>query len=249
MTVRSLALLFVVSLGLARAEGAKEAQALFEAMEAKLSSAKTLKVDFTSRMGPAGQQLEFKGQLCVAEGNKVKFGVEGAGPDGMPLSLSMTSNGTTTRTTSEESGRSSSQDNETDPNLTKLLRGAVSHFSVVGPVFLRAAEPGSEAFSSENFSLGEKERDGERSLQVIEFDTSAMGQGFHVKLWIDTVTGLPAKRVLDRGNQPAAITETFTGLELDAEFPEDTFKVTRQADEGEGEGEGQAPTSRPVPAK
>ena len=246
MTVRTLTLLLALGAGVACADGAKEAQALFEAMEAKLAAAKTISTEFTSTMGPPGQQLEFSGQLLLAEGNKLKFEIKGAGPDGQPLNLAMTSNGATTRTTEEESGRSNSNDRPTPENLGKMMRGAISSFSVVGPVFLLGpASPDEKPFETTNFALGEKEQDGERVLQVVEFDTSAGGQDFHIKLWIDTVSGLPHKRVIDRGEQKAAIKEAVTAIELDAEIPADAFTLLRQ--EGETEKKpAHPPTSKPT---
>ncbi|MEZ6187647.1 MAG: hypothetical protein R3F62_21885 [Planctomycetota bacterium] len=229
MTLRSLTILFVLGCGLARAEGAKEAQALFEALEQKLSAKETLRVEFTSLMGPPGEQLEFKGELALAPGNKVKLGLSGTGPDGNPLALRMTSNGTTTRTEEEQGGQTRQNDVPTVEKLSELLSRAVARFSIVGPIFLASPEGGNEpAFEVSNFSLGAKEQDGERSLQVIEYDLDAAGQTFHVAVWIDTVSGLPTKRVLDRGEQKAAVSETFDAIEVGPELPEDTFKLTRE---------------------
>jgi len=60
------------------------------------------------------------------------------------------------------------------------------------------------------------------------------------------VSGLPYKRVIDRGEQKAAIQETVTSLKLDAEIPADAFKLLRL--EGEGEKTPEHPPT-PKPAK
>lgn len=228
MTLRSLTLLFALGCGLAHAEGADEAKALFEAMEQKLAAKDTLRIEFTTLMGPGGQQLEFKGELAMASGNKVKLAIAGTGPDGNPLALRMTSNGTTTRTEEEQGGQSQQSDAPTVDKLSELLQQAVGRFSIVGPIFLSSPQgSGAPSFECSNFSLGAKEQEGERELQAIEYDLDAAGQAFHVTLWIDTATGLPAKRALDKDGQKRAVTETFTAVEVGAELDEELFKLTR----------------------
>jgi len=239
--LRTLIPLLLASASLVHAQGAKEAQALFEAMEAKLAAAKTLKASFSSLMGPEGGQLEFKAELLFGEGDLTKFEVKATTPDGMPVEMSLVSDGNQTRMRQVEGEKVKDDVQPTPPNQGKLIRDAFSRLSIVAALFMVRVDKDDDApLAVENFSLGAKERDGERSLQVIEFDTVAEHGSFRVKLWIDTVTGLPAKRELSNDERAKAIVETYTAIELDPTLPEGAFDLS------DAEAKPEAPSPKPA---
>jgi len=81
-----------------------------------------------------------------------------------------------------------------------------------------AATSAEAALPLSKFQWGPRERVAEIDTQVIEYDVSfvAAKASYHVKLWIDSATSLPVKRVvaLDAAGQKRSATETYSDFRL-----------------------------------
>lgn len=234
MHVRCVLVCSLLTLGLGQAAGqdSKQARALFEAMEQKLSKAKTVHLQTTSLVGEGDLYGIFKGQAWLGEGGAFKLAIEAPiGPDGGPLDAEILSDGT--EVTIRETADAEPRRVEAPQGIADSLRRCASRVSVFAGYMLLDSQwggGGDEPLPLKNFKLGPKERDGGRAYQVIEYQTESQrrwagyggpGNPAQVKLWIDTQTGLPHKRTVTLGK--ARLEESYEVCELDVEIAPGTF--------------------------
>lgn len=92
-----------------------------------------------------------------------------------------------------------------------------------------------EQFAVGDFKLGKKETIGDAEAQVIEFKLTVKGAKppIAVKLWLDTKSNLPLKRVLavPADDKEVRITETFGKLDFDAKPDPKNFDLPNEAEQ------------------
>ena len=196
----SIVLLLAIA-GHVRAEGAKEAQALFEAMQAKLAAAKTLQVHFTATKVSAkgNQRPERRGVMRLGATQVLVVAWD-----------------------PEEAKKGSGF---RDWSLMELdavdYRAAFTRLSISTRREYTFPKEGPK-LTSTAFALGPAVEEGDRKLQVVEFTTPTSMGDVRIKLWIDTATKLPVRREL-KDQDGNAHTEAYSSIELDPDLGPDAF--------------------------
>lgn len=252
-----LAALLTLATGASLAQGEKEARALLEAMEAKLQAATSVHVKSQTLVGQGDLYSVFEGETWVGRGGRFQLAVKTfLGPSGGPYAATLTGDGREVRIQEDDAGRASEQVAPLPQDLDGLLRRGAARVSILTG-FLPfqgslSGEPQPEPLPLTNLRLGPKERDGGRAFRVVEYTTECANRWFEfvgpdrpiaVRLWIDTATGLPAKRRVDLAGG-AWFEESYGLFELDVELPP-ALRAPAPAPEPQPEPE---PEPEPAPA-
>ena len=219
--------LFAISLP----QESHEAQELFRKMEEKFTKAKSVQVSWRVAAKVKEGDITAQGSVFLDEGNKARMDVTGKVID-TEQKDQIISDGKTLNT---YGSRRSSVDTPKDFNRTVLgslaRGGAVNALTVINMKYYARESDPSKLFTLSSFALGKKEKVDKREAQVIEFKAKLepANQEAQVKLWIDSETGLPLRRVftVNEMNQELVSTETYSDLKFDEkidpkkfEFPE-----------------------------
>lgn len=241
MTRPLLAALLLACLSVAGADDDPQARELFDAMHAKLSQARTLKLAFRANVGPQGAELKLAGDLFLGEGDRVALLTQGQDPDGKPLRAAVVSDGEAVfRWRQDAQGQASKA--PTPKQLGPRFRACLSKLTALGSAFLFGLPQDGVAdpFQVGELRLGGAQTIEGRALRMIEYDVSVeAGPLSHVQVWIDTASGLPYQRRILGGEQGSAIVEVFLGFELNGELPAEVFQLPEV---------GQEPPAAPTPA-
>jgi hypothetical protein len=210
----------------------KDAEQLFQKMEAKLSEATALELSFDIAIEaqPGGRGAKYKGTLATMSGNKLRLEMSGGVTDmGQPFTRLTISDGTRMRTMIAGDEKPSDQDTPT--NLTAEILTLVARTGVFLPQGPLPDEnvDAKDRWGVSGFKLGSQEKDGERELQRLEYQLALQGQNepFSVAVWIDLKTGLPVKRLVtsEVGDEKIVVTETYGKLTLDEKLAPKTFEL------------------------
>jgi outer membrane lipoprotein-sorting protein len=217
--MRWLPVLLLVALRSGAAEP-NEAENLFRDMEKKLTSGNALSYEFEGKVELGDKKMSVKGSVIIGEGNRGRIEWSGT-KDGNPVSMVFVSNGVKMQMI--ENGKA--QGKKDAPKPPGELNRAASRTGVF--VWLLLVEgPISPDLETSDFKLGKKEKVGESDAQEIQYSLKvrgAKGQPLSVRLWIDTKTTLPLKRVLIiiDGSDKITFTETYSNINPDAKDPKE----------------------------
>lgn len=225
--MRLLAVVLVLAAA-ARAEesaDAKAARELFEAMEKKLVSAKSLHVvcrsrearengdrhDVTIRVRGACARLDF--DWWAAARGKVAWS---SGTDGRAAWSSLKPGAEV------EAGASPAA-----AIARGFARTGAFAMADVDRAVAAGRDPGDgAAWATDGFRLGKKESKDGVELQAVEYTVQRGKEDpLRMTLWIDTKTSLPRRRDVDIGGWK--LTETYETLELDAKLEDDVFRAPK----------------------
>jgi outer membrane lipoprotein-sorting protein len=214
----ALAMLVLLPVAVAAQDGS-EAEKLFRNMETRITSAKTLQVNYETVFGEFGKM---KGSLAVAAGNKVCLEQQGEIKD-KAFEFKIISDGAMTKT----SGTFGAKEAKETPNMMgeKLLR-FVSRGGI-GPVIFQAVRQGEREnpFDVSDFKLGKKEKIGDRAAQIVEYDVQLDKGKTHVSVWLDVKTSLPIKRELTVGDSNIRVTETYSAFNVNGQIDPKKFEL------------------------
>src|SRR5437867_4783447 len=133
--MRTLALL-TVRLAAGPAFGQNEAEKLYQAMEKKIASAKTIELVFEADMGSEGKTGKFKGKIYLGEDAKGHLNMEGSA-DGKDMKLLMISDGKTNYVQGPE-GKVDRQ--PADAKMMKGIKLFVARLGVTASWFMARGE-------------------------------------------------------------------------------------------------------------
>jgi outer membrane lipoprotein-sorting protein len=182
-------------------ERGKDAGQLFQRMEAKLHSAKTLSLSFDSTVESESIPIKgwkLKGTVAVMDGKKARLEMSGGKTGGDPFKGLLISDGTRMV---QDHGKLQSAPKVCPSNLiTEIARSGF--FITIMPLppepFTNPDFDLKDGFSVSGFRLGKKDKIGERETQRVDYVLSVKGNEgqFPAAVWIDLKTGLPVKREL-----------------------------------------------------
>jgi outer membrane lipoprotein-sorting protein len=201
------------------AQEGNEAEKLFQDMEKKITSAKTLQVEYETDFGDFGKM---KGALAVATGNKVYLEQKGEIKD-KAFEFKVVSDGAMVKTVGTFGAKDAK---ETPSKMGEKLLRFVSRGGV-GAVIFQAVRQGDREnpFDVSDFKLGKKEKVGDREAQIVEYDVQLDKGKTHVSIWLDIKTGLPIKRELTVGDSNVRVTETYSAFTLDRPIDAKKFEL------------------------
>lgn len=240
--------LTLVACALASATSADDdpqARALFDAMQAKLAEAKTLRADFRANVGQTPQaQLQLAGELILAEGGKLELSTIGKDPAGKELHSVLICDGTELFQLARVGGSPQAQARKDapPPHLATRFRASFVKLTALGSLFALnlPADEAPDPFVLENFVLGDEQELQGRTVRVVQYDVRiAAGPLARVQVVIDPDTHLPLQRRVQGGQQGGTVVEVFNAIELDPELPEHAFRIPEIQ---------QAPPTTPAPA-
>jgi outer membrane lipoprotein-sorting protein len=162
-------------------EKGKDAEQLFQRMEAKLHAAKTVSLSFDSTVVSESLPIKgskLKGTVAVMDGKKARLEMSGGKTGGHPFKGLLIS------------------------DATQMVQNRSGFFITIMPLppepFTNPDFDLKEGFTVSGFKLGKKETIGERETQRVDYVLSVKGNEgqFPAAVWIDLKTGLPVKREL-----------------------------------------------------
>jgi outer membrane lipoprotein-sorting protein len=221
---------------LAGADEPNEAEKLFREMEAKVTKAKAIDCTYEATAEADNKKGTMKGTLLLAEGNKVRMGIEGD-LGGMKSKYTMIADGMKMKSVAEGAPAQPAQD--APKWLGDAVRSSLARAGLFFPFMTISATPPGKDFKADehfpvsDFKLGKKEAVGKQEAQVVQY-TLTMKSITDVKLdvsvWIDTKTHLPLKRTLTGsidGNK-MTVTEMYTKMELDGKVDAKQFELPKE---------------------
>jgi outer membrane lipoprotein-sorting protein len=226
---------------LAFAEDGKEAEKLFRSAEKKLIDADTVQMSFTATAMHDKGKIDCKGTWLAARGNKGRLELKGKFGE-QSMSALVISDGTRRKTVSsmgDKEGKSEVEDAPKD--FAASVTRVSSRLGVFPAYFLPQAWAEGEKqpdvddrFKLSGFSLGKKDKVGERQAQIVEYQVTAdtgggKGPTLAVQLWLDSETNLPLKRVVTFGKEAdkLQITETYE-IRLGAPIDKAKFELPKE---------------------
>jgi outer membrane lipoprotein-sorting protein len=216
----------------------KDAEKVFQQMSDTLTRAKSFACRFEMKMEGAQGKGAFKGRLVVAQGNKVRFEMDGKG-GGKTTALLSVSDGSKTVTVDNKTTQPA---RDTLKNMAKHVLTGTARGGVFVPMYL-AVEGALEGEKPQEtniedilkvsgFRLGKKEKVDGREAQVIEYllaVASGGGEEINTTVWVDAKTHVPLKRVLSAkvGGQALTVTETYSKVVVDGKIDAKTFELPK----------------------
>jgi outer membrane lipoprotein-sorting protein len=213
----------------------KDAEKLFQKMDSKLRSAKTLQCQFDSTLTIGDEKVRLKGTLTLGEADKLRLESEIKLGDKAGKIL-LVSDGT--RLASKDSSDpKKDQTKEVPKALGAHARVMLPHYGIgillnsLNRPRYRAASPDLDQVSE--FKLGVKEKLGKRPTQQIEYTVTrkidvVSPPKARVKVWIDLESGLPVKLVaMHEDADITAGTETYAEFKVDEKVDEKVFKLPK----------------------
>ena len=217
--------LIIAAIAILISQERNEAEELFKKMEEKILSAKTLQIRFHGTREPG--KLHLAGDLKLNEGNKSRIVVK-SGKAGDAVTTTVIVDGKTLvhSTTKGSAGFDAPE------SLEKLQRISVARAGL-NATYEASVDEGSakadaeRAFIVKEFTLGVREKVGERQGQAIEYKLARKYEaGTKVVVWIDVETHLPLKRTLTLG--PRTMTEYYSSFKLDEKLEVSQFEHPKE---------------------
>jgi outer membrane lipoprotein-sorting protein len=224
-------LVWVSLLTLAQTD-AKEAEQLFRAMEAKIANAKALKMVCKSSVEVGANAYRVDVTLYAAAGNRLRVQAVGALRAKKDEELLVIADGKNIGVSQSPKADLAVRDLDADQNqklLDLLVRAATG--TVLDELLRPGTQPGADLVLS-NFKLGAKEKvDGKREARLVEYEVGLKQKSgvLKVKLWIDTQSLLPVRRVMTitSGTTEARYTEVFSEFALDPAVDAKLFELPK----------------------
>jgi outer membrane lipoprotein-sorting protein len=207
-----------------------EAEKLYRAFEKKLLAAKAFKFSFDIE-GDTGRNITLKGDFTLAAGNKLKAVFEGKEGD-KAMSGTVVSDGQTTGMKIIADGKPQSNTEATVDKLTEYIAG---NFAIGGLLFAVERDPklpdsAPDKLKLSGFKLGGKEKVGDRDAQVVEFSFEWKDSKASAKLWLDSKTQVPLKRMVEvkEGDKVRLrATEMYTNWQWEPKLKDGEFTLPK----------------------
>jgi outer membrane lipoprotein-sorting protein len=227
ITVAALALMAAPAYG-----QENDAEKLFRAMEKKIRSAKAIHFVFDGEMSGEGKKGALKGEVRMAEGEKVNMSLQGDFA-GQAMKLTVISDGK--RAYTKYNDMPNTKDNDVNDKHYEKALGMVARIGMIAAFTQVAAQPKETDLDKlapvKDFKLGAKVKVGKHDTQIVEYQVTPPGQpAAKVTLWIDTQTKLPVKREIvsqDKTGQEGRVSETFSTFEVDPMIDAKVFELPK----------------------
>ena len=213
---------FAIVTSLALAEDAAP-EALVKKIEAKIASAKTVSIRFSTEVVGGDEKEAFVVALDLKEGNRARLDVEGKGPDGKTLfALQAVCDGKTVRRTDP--------DGYDDEKAEAGLAAKVRELAVRAPLKDLSKTMGGSASKTpttwSDFKFAPDEKVGDCAARVVTCVASRGSVRLAMRLWIDAEKLVLLKRETvetRKGVETARVTDTFSAMTCDGEIADDVF--------------------------
>ena len=220
-------------------QGLNEAEKLFQKMEKKLSTAKTLEVFVNGSMEFGERKMKYTGTILLGQDNKAYVKLSGD-MIGKPFVNELVSDGSNTMSDEFLSPGGRPAFHRTGKKLRVNLIAVITRGSCLG---LNVATKGTvsekegelgpdQLFQVSDFKLGANEKLDGKDAQFVDYQLRAFRgrEPFSVKLWLDSTTGLPIKRVLKSAKEDGKlqVIETYR-VTLDPVIDGKKFKLPKEA--------------------
>ncbi|MBC7852302.1 MAG: hypothetical protein IAF94_02610 [Pirellulaceae bacterium] len=227
--MRCLALLVLILAATSAGAQDAEAEKLYRAMEKKILAAKTLAVEFNSKMTVDEKKFTVKGTIYVAAGNKTRLDLQ---------SEVFQLGGKTLIVTNGDSkyakvGEIVFKEGPFPPK-GEILIPLIAQFSATHAALetKTAASDLEKDSPLKNFKLGATELVGQQEGQIVRYQLHEKDTGIlaEVTVWIDTKTGLPLKRAV-AGNKETKVgdlTETYSVFQVDSKLDDKLFEIPQK---------------------
>jgi outer membrane lipoprotein-sorting protein len=210
-----------------------DAEKLYRAMEKKVQSAKVVHVVCDGQVNTMDMKSTMKGDVRLAEGDKVKMLLEGD------------VGGKATKWTRISDGKkvySSVNDRVVVTDVKPSDKKMEQSLAIIGRMGVLAAFKGvakdpNQAFDVDkvapvkDFKLGAKDKIGKQVTQVVEYQVTVPDvPAAKISVWIDTATYLPVKREMvsqRKDGQELRISETYTTFTVDAKIDAKEFELPK----------------------
>jgi outer membrane lipoprotein-sorting protein len=209
------------------------AQRLFKKMEAKLETAKTLRLSFDSKFetdSPPFKGWILKGTVAVKD-KQSRAEISRGKPGNEPFKALTVSDGTQVVEIQEGNRKTRPASKVSISNLLTLVErpGFMMMTTPLPPEpFANPNFDLKEGFSVSGFKLGPREQIGARETQRVDYTLSVKGNSgtFPVSVWIDSKTGLPVKRQVGTDTEKVWYSENYE-VTLDGKVDPKTFELPK----------------------
>lgn len=206
-----------------------EGEKLFHAMEEKILKAETVQVVFRGHTETAGKvEDKWKGAFVIAGKNRVRISFNGAilGP---PSDFLLVSDGENYRLTNPKNAPVSMK---CPDKMSENLMHSLTRYTTV-PMRLILPLGGDDRIAREygvsDFKFTRKEKIGGHNTNVVTYKMQFSDhRRFISTIWIDAVSQLPVKRIIDNGEgQQELLVEFFEAWKLGEKVDENLFKLEK----------------------
>jgi outer membrane lipoprotein-sorting protein len=214
-----------------RLHGQDDAQKLFDLLEQKLAAAKAIKIAFEVEAKAPSGALSMKGILIITKDNRMRLIYDGQTEQ--KSKVTWISDGKTLAMQTELLDKTAKASKPTPEQMHRVLSGCFSRASLVSGTNSIARPIPSDPFQLKPsaFQAVTKEKIGDKAVNLIQFDSlTPAGNAMKCKLWLDTKTNLPVKRLMEfttDGELRLRSAETYSEWTLDPAFPEGTFELPK----------------------
>ena len=219
----------LIALSFTFADDDAAAKKLFDSVEKKVASAKSLKVEFTADLKEAERGFSIKGKLLIAKGNKLNLTASMKDGD-KENKLATISDGKDLALTQRGMTKTDPVPEKYAQNIQKMMGRIGPALTMFTAVSSRSSKRKVRLFESSDYSLGKAEKIGKREAKVLLYKLTRGTQQLQVKVWIDAKTNLPVKRVLrplgEEAKRGGYIVETST-YTLNPKLDDKTFKLPK----------------------
>jgi outer membrane lipoprotein-sorting protein len=210
-------------LGLPASQGGEDkAKELFDKMEKKLTTAKTLQVEAEGKIEAGGKEGTVKSKLLLAAGNKLWAEI-GVNFDGKDIEFKSISDGTKTR----NEGPQGKEEKDTEKDLRENMGVMLSRLGMSGMSFVargsKDKQKVSEMLKVSDFKLGKREKIKDHEAQAVDYQLTVakLDDSIKVTVWIDVKTHLPVRRTM---TGKGTITEDVR-VQLDPKIDDKKFQL------------------------
>lgn len=220
---------------LAQADGAKQAEALFQAMEDRIWSADTIDIEFKSEMISPNSKKIHSGRVALKKGNKYLENRSIEGYDS-PWVIRTRSDGEKMLThrfglpVDRSTAKAPASSMYKSVSLS-IARVTLDWYIFFGDGYSGSRNEISNRLRTENFTLGDVETIREREAREVKYTVHFAGNEAENRVWINTKTKMPMKRVfrywIEGGGKRIYIEhrEEYTRFEVNSELKESLFDL------------------------
>ena len=197
----------LILLTVVAAEEKPSAKQLFEGMQKKIESSKTLQLKHNGKLEAEGRTFLMKGTTRFAPGNKARVEMTMKGPGDNKTEAFLIADGKSLITIKPNESK-----RELDKNYsTKVKRFLATTGPLLGYLTVVTSDKGDIEEKVSNLALGKTEKVGKQQAQMISYDLKVNNDTHKAKLWLSTKTGLPLKRTITitMDGKKGTVTETY----------------------------------------
>jgi outer membrane lipoprotein-sorting protein len=222
------------------ADEGNDAEKAYQEMAVKISKAKAFECTFEVKN--EGTRTNMKGTMALVEGNKLRFEMEGEN-NGRSMTILLVSDGlkTVTVRNKEVTPKAEPPKNLTEGTLAAVSRcgSMLSLFVVMNFIAKDGEKPKTIDVNTfmpiSDIKFGKKESLDGKETQIIEYTLSVSEEGnpkkdlMKCKVWIDTKTLLPVKRIQtsESNKDKITITEIYSKVAIDGKIDAKAFELPK----------------------